>query len=62
MTPELDVRAIAEAVADVLDERGLVVVSGGAGGRVLDAAAVAELLGREREWVYDQAEELGAFR
>ena len=31
-------------------------------GRVLDAAAVAMMLGRDRQWVYDHADELGAFR
>jgi hypothetical protein len=59
--PDLDLRAFAEAVADVLVERGLVVGTGG-GPRVLDAAGVAEILGRDRQWVYDHAEELGAFR
>jgi hypothetical protein len=59
---DLDVRAIAEVLADVLIERGLVVAGCGSGGRVLDATAVAALLGRERQWVYDHANELGAFR
>lgn len=59
---KLDVRAIAEALADVLAERGLVAAPIGVTGRVLDAADVAELLGRERQWVYDHADELGAFR
>jgi hypothetical protein len=59
---ELDVRAIAEVLADVLVERGLVVAGSSGGGRVLDAAAVAALLGRERQWVYEHADELGAFR
>jgi hypothetical protein len=58
----LDLRALAEVLADVLVERGLVTSSADAGGRVLDAAAVAHLLGRERQWVYDHANELGAFR
>jgi hypothetical protein len=63
MTPtEIDVRAIAEAVADVLAERGLVVAPNGPSARVLDAAGVAELVGRARQWVYDHADELGAFR
>ena len=30
--------------------------------RVLNAAQVAELLGRDRQWVYAHAGELGAFR
>jgi hypothetical protein len=60
--PEIDVRAIAEVLADVLVERGLVVAGSSGAGRVLDATAVAGLLGRERQWVYDHADELGAFR
>jgi hypothetical protein len=46
----------------VLVERGLVVAATSAGGRVLDATEVAGVLGRERQWVYDHADELGAFR
>jgi hypothetical protein len=55
-----DIRAVAEALADVLAERGLVMPASPA--RVLDAAQVAELLGRDRQWVYAHAGELGAFR
>ena len=58
---ELELRALAEMVADVLVERGIVGATTPSG-RVLDAAAVARLLGRERQWVYDHADELGAFR
>src|SRR3954453_17056560 len=58
-----ELRALAEAVADVLEERGLVAARAPIGSaRVLDAAAVAELLGRDRQWVYAHAAELGAFR
>lgn len=60
-TPE-ELRAIAEAVADVLEERGLVGQPPVASARVLDAATVAELLGRDRQWVYAHATELGGFR
>jgi len=60
---ESDLRAVAEALADVLVERGLLVSAGtGAASRVLDATAVGALLGRDRQWVYDHAAELGAFR
>jgi len=59
---ELELRALAEMVADVLVERGIVAESPVTASRVLDAAAVARLLGRERQWVYDHAAELGAFR
>jgi hypothetical protein len=54
-------RAVAEAVVDLLEERGLVAAASSSS-RVLDAAEVAQLLGRERQWVYDHAGELGAFR
>ena len=57
------VRAIAEALADVLVERGLVVQrTAGPVGRVLDVGQVADLLGRKPAWVYAHATELGAFR
>lgn len=58
----LDVRAFAEAVADVLTERGLVGARLAGEGRILDAAEVSLLLGRDRRWVYEHASELGAFR
>jgi hypothetical protein len=49
--------------ADVLAERGLLVAASAAQpSRVLDAAQVADLLGRDRHWVYAHADELGAFR
>ena len=58
-----DARAIAEALADVLVERGLVVQrTAGPGPRVLDVGDVAKLLGRKPAWVYAHAAELGAFR
>src|SRR4051812_26135781 len=61
-SPVVDARAVAEALADVLVERGLLVVAPQAAGRVLDAAQVAAALGRNRQWVYAHALELGAFR
>ena len=58
-----DVHAIAEAVADVLAERGLVVYAGpGASARVLNAREVSQLLGRSTPWVYAHATDLGAIR
>jgi len=58
-----DVHAIAEAVADVLAERGLVVYAGpGASARVLSAREVSQLLGRSTPWVYAHATELGGIR
>ena len=59
---EDEIRALAEAVADVLEERGLVAPAEPAPGRVLKVADVAKLLGRSRPWVYEHAAELGAFR
>ena len=57
------VHAIAEALADVLVERGLVVQrNAGPAARVLDVGQVADLLGRKPAWVYAHATELGAFR
>ena len=55
-----DIRAVAVALADVLFERGLVAV--GSPALVLNASQVADLLGRDRQWVYAHAGELGAFR
>lgn len=57
-----EIRALAEAVADVLEERGLVGHIEPTPGRVLKVADVADLLGRSRPWVYEHAAELGAFR
>lgn len=57
-----EIRALAEAVADVLEERGFLTPSAPAPGIVLTVAEVAALLGRGRAWVYEHASELGAFR
>jgi predicted DNA-binding transcriptional regulator AlpA len=57
-----EIRALAEAVADVLEERGLMAALEPTPGRVLKVADVAKLLGRGRPWVYQHAAELGAFR
>lgn len=58
---EQDIHAIAEAVADVLEDRGLlapsVVVPRS---RSLTARQVADMLGYTRPWVYDHRHELGA--
>jgi hypothetical protein len=51
---------LAEAVVDVLAERGLTVLA--APQRVLTAAQTARVLGRSLQWVYAHAAELGAFR
>jgi hypothetical protein len=57
---EHDVRAIAEAVVDVLQERGLVVVAATpATPAVLTAAEVADMLGVHRNWVYGHNVALG---
>jgi hypothetical protein len=59
-----EMRAVAEAIAEVLLERGLVVYAapGAAAGRVLSVGEVARLLGRKPAWVYGHAAELGAIR
>ena len=57
-----DVRALAEAVADVLEEHGLLSQADASPGPVLKVADVAQLLGRSQAWVYDHAAELGAFK
>jgi predicted DNA-binding transcriptional regulator AlpA len=57
-----EIRALAEAVVDVLEERGLVASPERTPGRVLKVVDVAMLLGRSRPWVYEHAAELGAFR
>ena len=57
------VRAVAEAVVQLLVERGLLITpSQGVDRRILTAADVALVLGRSRHWVYAHADELGAFR
>ena len=56
-------RELAEAVVEVLLERGLVVAAPPPHEvRVLNAGEVGRLLGRRRQWVYDHADELGGFR
>lgn len=57
-----DVQALAEAVADVLVARGLAVASSGSAIRVVSASELAELLKRDRRWIYQHADELGGFR
>lgn len=57
-----DARLVAEQLADVLTERGLIIAAGSPAGRVLDVVQVAGLLGRSRDWVYEHAAELGAFK
>lgn len=58
-----EVQAIAQAVADVLAQRGLVVYAGPSPSvRVLKVAEVARVLGRSSAWVYEHAAELGAIR
>jgi predicted DNA-binding transcriptional regulator AlpA len=56
------IRDLAEALVDVLEERGLFSRKDEPPGRVLNVADVAKLLGRSRHWVYEHAAELGAFR
>jgi predicted DNA-binding transcriptional regulator AlpA len=63
LTPdEQAIRKLAEALVDVLEERGLFTRKDEPPGRVLNVGDVAKLLGRSRHWVYEHAAELGAFR
>lgn len=63
LTPdEQAIRKLAEALVDVLEERGLFTRKDEPPGRVLNVGDVAKLLGRSRQWVYEHAAELGAFR
>jgi predicted DNA-binding transcriptional regulator AlpA len=63
LTPdEQAIRDLADALVDVLEERGLFARTDEPPGRVLNVADVAELLGRSKPWVYEHAAELGAFR
>lgn len=57
-----DMRALAEALADVLVERGLIVAGSASPVRIVDANQVGAMLGRDRRWVYAHADELGGFR
>ncbi len=63
LTPdEQAIRDLADALVDVLEERGLFARKDQLPGRVLNVADVAALLGRSKPWVYEHAAELGAFR
>src|SRR4051812_6949431 len=57
-----DLNAIADAVADELQARGLVARHGQPPATIMTAAQVAAMLGRSRDWVYAHADELGGFR
>ena len=57
---DAELQRLAEVLADLLVERGLVMRVEPP--RVLSADDVARHLGRDRRWVYDHAGELGAFR
>jgi hypothetical protein len=56
------VRALAEAVVDLLEERGLLPRVDEPAPQVLKVGEVARLLGRAPGWVYEHAGELGAFK
>src|SRR4051794_22258354 len=63
LTPdEQAIRKLAEALVDVLEERGLFTRKDEPPGRVLNVGDAAKLLGRSRHWVYEHAGELGGFR
>jgi hypothetical protein len=57
------IREIAEAVVELLVERGILIPPAPVhDGRVLSATEAARLLGRRCQWVYEHAAELGGFR
>ncbi len=65
MTDEetIHVHAIAEAVVDLLADRGLAVYAGRSPSvRVLTVREVARLLGRSAPWVYENPTEFGTIR
>jgi hypothetical protein len=53
------IRGIARCIAELL-ESSLAARAGPAGGELVDAANLAQLLGVSRDFVYDHAAELGA--
>jgi hypothetical protein len=52
-----DIEAIAERVAELIDERAALLPV-----RYVDAAALARILDVDREWIYRHAHRLGAVR
>ena len=52
-----DIEAIAQRVAELIDERGVLLST-----RYVDATHLARILGVDREWVYRHAHRLGAIR
>ncbi len=54
---QADIEAIAERVAELMDERGALLPV-----RYVDAAALARILDVDREWIYQHAHRLGAIR
>lgn len=53
-----DIEQIAHRVAELIDGQGVQQIAS----RFVDAAAVARLLGVERDWVYEHADQLGGIR
>ena len=61
-TATADMQALVDAIADALVERGLIGSPATSAIRVVSARQLAELLRRDRRWVYEHAHELGGFR
>src|SRR6185312_14390609 len=57
-----DMQALVDAIVDALVERGLIGSPTTSAIRVVSAGQLAELLRRDRRWVYAHAQELGGFR
>ena len=62
VTATADMQALVDAIADALVERGLIASPSTSAIRVVSARQLAELLRRDRRWVYEHAHELGGFR
>jgi hypothetical protein len=60
--PAADLQALVDAIADALVDRGLIASPSTSAIRVVSASQLAELLHRDRRWVYEHAHELGGFR
>jgi hypothetical protein len=60
MTPTA--RDIAAELLKLMKDEGLVLAASPNTPRRVDAAAIAEALGRSREWVYEHADRLGGMR
>ena len=59
---EAIVAAVAPTVARAVAERVLALIDEDQANELVDAAVLARVLGVDREWVYEHADQLGAIR